>query len=191
MEMLKDRGYIVTDDEINMTRQQFVEKYGEDVRRQDLFMHKAKRDNSSDQIFVFFLAPEPKKLDVGVSPIKNCFEKMSSDRVLRAILVAPHGFTPSAKKSFTDIPRFTLESFRDAELLCNVMQHDLVPEHRVLTDEEKSALLQKYGVKETQLPRMLMIDPIARYFGLKRGQVVKIIRPSENASKYITYRYVS
>jgi len=50
MEMLKDRGYVVTDDEINMTKQQFIEKYGEDVRRQDLFMHKAKQDNSSDQV---------------------------------------------------------------------------------------------------------------------------------------------
>ncbi len=47
----------------------------------------------------------------------------------------------------------------------------LVPRHIVQAPDEKRELLERYKLKEQQLPRIRTNDPIAKYFGLRRGQV--------------------
>ena len=97
---------------------------------------------------------------------------MQQENISRAIIVVQAGMTPSAKQALVDMaPKYTLETFREAELMINVTAHELVPEHVVMTPDEKKELLARYKLKEHQLPRIQQSDPIARYYGLKRGQV--------------------
>ena len=60
----------------------------------------------------------------------------------------------------------------------------------MLCDKEKRLLLDRYKLKVQQLPRLQKGAPVAKFFGLELGDVVKIIRPSETAGRYTTYRYV-
>ncbi len=109
--------------------------------------------------------------------------------VSNAIMVLKVDITPFAKQAVQEMSdSFRMEHFKESELLVDITQHQLVPQHQVLTAAEKAELLKRYRLKDTQLPRIQPNDPIARYYGMKRGQVVKIIRPSETAGRYVTYR---
>ena len=50
MQILKDRGYLVADFEVDITKEQFRRKYGESMKREDLVINKTKRTDSSDQV---------------------------------------------------------------------------------------------------------------------------------------------
>ncbi|GAW07774.1 RPB5 subunit of DNA-directed RNA polymerase [Lentinula edodes] len=100
--------------------------------------------------------------------------------IQQGIIVFPGNMTPSARKVIVAMAsQFRLEEFSESDLLVNITHHSLVPRHQVLSPSEKKVLLEKYRLKETQLPRIQLADPVARYYGLRRGQVVKITRPSE------------
>ncbi|CAI5441225.1 unnamed protein product [Caenorhabditis angaria] len=192
LQMVHDRGYLVTQEELDQPLETFKEVYGDRPSekkpgRGDLTVLVAHNDDASDQMFVFF--PDDPK--IGIKTIKAICQQMQEQNISRAIIVVQTGMTPSAKQSIGDMaPKYMLEHFLEAELMVNITEHELVPEHVVMTSEEKAELLARYKLKDSQLPRIQQSDPVARYFGLRRGQVVKIIRPSETAGRYITYRLV-
>ena len=126
---------------------------------------------------------------VGIKQLRNFATFLNERHFYSGVYITGSPVTTSALKSCANLP-ITIEVFQEQDLLVNITRHELVPKHLLLSPEEKKALLERYRLKETQLPRIRVEDPVARYLGLRRGQVVKIIRKSETAGRYASYRWV-
>lgn len=71
------------------------------------------------------------------------------------------------------------------------LDHEMVPKHIILTEEEKQALLKKYNIQPEWLPLIKSSDAVVRAIGGKPGDVVKILRKSATAGEHaVFYRYV-
>lgn len=83
----------------------------------------------------------------------------------------------------------TLQYFHLKNLLFNPTKHQLVPKHTKLTPEEVTEVMDKYLIKgKIQMPYILHNDVIAKWLGLKQGDVVKIERLNENSGVSYYYR---
>ena len=127
--------------------------------------------------------------NVGIKQMRTFAQHLSQYNFHTGILITNVNITPAALKIIPAVASETrIECFLEQDLLVNITHHELVPKHVLLSKEEKAKLLERYRLKDTQLPRIQVADPVARYLGLRRGQVVKIIRKSETAGRYASYR---
>lgn len=188
-EMLFDRGYDVSEQDSNETFQEFKQKLSAcDYQRGRMIILGIGRSDPTNRVLAYF-SDETKK--VGVKPIRELSDKMGEKGVNKAILVVQAPLSSFGRDAVAEVaPEKQIEVFLESELLINITRHELVPKHVPLSHLEKQTLLARYKVKDSQLPRIIQTDPVARYFGLSKGQVVKIIRPSETAGRYVTYRLV-
>jgi len=76
-----------------------------------------------------------------------------------------------------------------ARLQFNILNHNLVPNHRIMNDNEVSAMMEKYNILSLeQLPEINRFDPVAKLIGIKPKEVCEIKRPSKSAIESYYYR---
>ena len=71
----------------------------------------------------------------------------------------------------------------------NLLNHVLVPPHRILLHSETIQVRTRYNIMhDGQFPDISRFDPVAQAIGIRPGQVCEIIRPSKTAISAPYYR---
>ena len=206
--MLYDRGYELSEEECNVSLSHFEIAYADDNGAPQRTKMAFSARPSDAMMKRYTPLPKPGQAveevqpqigtvhvefnsasSVGIKDIKQFAQLLGEKNYYTGIFISPSTPTSSAQKIIPSILPTVLEIFKEEDLLVNISRHELVPKHILLSPEEKKGLLERYRLKETQLPRIRVDDPMARYLGLRRGQVVKVVRKSETAGRYASYRW--
>jgi DNA-directed RNA polymerase subunit H (RpoH/RPB5) len=80
------------------------------------------------------------------------------------------------------------EIFMEHELMEDIPSKFFIPEHQLLSDDEKKNLLETF--KDNELAKINDTDAMSRHYGAKPEDIFRIIRPSITAGYNIFYRRV-
>lgn len=174
MQMLKDRGYGITDSSLGMSRDQYktiiskqviTDAKGPFSNLDNIYqMHDSINKNAENPL------PEAADLEPDYSKVAVIWQvdqEKVNDKIfnnwqmecnklnVHRMIMIVQGSTSLAKKSETsEIQMVTSEVWQLDDLQVNITQHKMVPEHSVLNDEDKATLMDKYKIKPHQLPKI-------------------------------------
>jgi len=98
----------------------------------------------------------------------------------------------TVKKTLTDIwekEGIFISVINIKRLQYNIMKHQLVPEHIVLSADEAAEVKRKYNIHDdSQIPDISRFSPVSQVIGLRPGELCRIYRPSKTAIKAEFYR---
>ena len=110
----------------------------------------------------------------------------SHEQYTGVILIKSGKITPVANTALTQMGVvYKIEIFDYNELMYNPTEHEDVPRYEFVPPSDVKKLLAEYSSKKSQLPRMHYTDPIRRYYGWNKGDVVR-----ETADDEIYYRII-
>ena len=95
------------------------------------------------------------------------------------------------KKIIEKIDIENIQIFTYANLLFNITKHSKIPKHiRVISnkDEIKKICELKNISGTDKLPKILLSDPLANFYGLRVGELFEFKKYSKNSGIYIYYR---
>ncbi len=81
----------------------------------------------------------------------------------------------------------------------NILNHEMVPEHRLVSNSEAERILKKFGITKEQLPKIKLTDPAIKVLeatqkekeGIREGMIVEITRNSKTSEKFTAYRLIT
>ena len=198
--MLNLRGYSTnqfesqTKEELNILFQHHQKKINYDVDSLDMHI---KREGNS--VLVKYILSDRVKTNNLEKLVENIYEStlensdtliiITKDNVLktRDSNKGRSSFEDYLYRNYENKKRF-IQIFWLNSLLFDITQHELTPEYKILTEEEKQNVLDTYHITEDKMDYLVFTDPLANFYGVRIGQVVEAKELSETNGFNIYYK---
>lgn len=118
------------------------------------------------------------------SPIRDFLDKYKASHY--CIVVAPE-FKKKIKK---EVNSLTSQIFKERSLLEDIAANSMQPKYEKLGTRQRQQTLDEYNSTNRDLTTINRKDPMSRYHGLVKGDIVRIERPSPATMVEIGYRIV-
>jgi DNA-directed RNA polymerase subunit H (RpoH/RPB5) len=134
--------------------------------------------------------------EIAMNTIPTIVYRMNQEKVNIAVVIVKYKITPMALTSIrllaTQTDKKIIETFKFEDTLYNILEHALVPHHKICTKTEKQNILESYAVTKSQLPSICASESVCKILGAKKGNLIRIERPHDTMANEmsITYRIV-
>ena len=189
LELMKKQGYNVDEyanfsvNEVNTMKQN---------NQLDMLLETTKGKETKKIYIRYYLSsrPAPKNIQEMIDDLFNLTETLQKKDTLFIIIKdEPNETLINELKHIweSDGIFIVIESIK--RLQFNILEHILVPPHRVISEPEVEEIMKKYNItNRAQFPNISRFDPVARVIGLRPGQVCVITRPSKTSIETYYYR---
>ena len=184
--MLTDRGYTMPDSHVaDMTMQEFQKYYKSEDEEKEVFLKMsviAHRDINEemnlpeDQLFIWYVGHQSN--DVSMDNFRDFLERVHSKEML---VIYRHCMIISNKKlgstvvgKISSLPELEIEHFMYDQLRINPNDYFLTPKHTKIPPKQAKEFFTKHKIQVTQIPLMFDSDAVARWYGWKHGDFIKI-----------------
>jgi DNA-directed RNA polymerase I, II, and III subunit RPABC1 len=174
--MLKDRGYVIPPDytlshkDFNTWVRKDDSKSIREVMSRLTFQNEAKKS-----ISVFW------RESLGIKDIGMIHQCMKDDNINHSIVVCTK-ITTYAVTTLRALRnrKMIIETFLEPQTSFVVVDNMDVPRHIICSEKTKKKMMEAYSVTKDQLPQIKATDPVCKYMGANKGQLIKIVRPSDS-----------
>ena len=193
LKQLKTQGYNVEDYEgsnISEVNSMFIEK------QLDMLVTNPK---TQQRTYVKYHLESGKSKSLRNNHIQDCIDDLfnedileKKDNIIIIIKDEPNESLIKSVKNIWEQQGVFVILYYIKRLQFNLLEHELVPRHTILSNTEVKEFKEKFNIKDDrQMPDISRFSPVALAIGLRPGDICKIERPSKTSIKTLFDRICS
>lgn len=159
----------------------------------DILLNKS---NSNQKIYIKYYLDKtirPSNIHDFIEDLFNIEQILSkNDELIIIIKDEPNDPLHNLVSSIYEHDKIFVTIINIDRLQFNILDHVLVPKHKILSDKESEVIKEKYNILENNnIPGISRFDPVSQIMGIRPGEMFEIERSSKTAITSKFYRICS